>query len=75
MTTRKSFSTDDGGGDEGLEEGVVLGQLVGRLALPALQVVHQRAAAGLVKVDADGVVLDLQEVDLDVRDACSKCGR
>lgn len=57
--------------DQGLEEGVVSEQLVGGLALPALQVVEQRVVA--VEVDADGVVLDLQEVDLDVRDACNAC--
>jgi hypothetical protein len=31
---------------------------------------EHHACQGLVEVDADGVVLDLQEVDLDVRQAC-----
>jgi hypothetical protein len=61
----------DGGGDEGLEESVIPEQLAGGLALPALQVLEQRVV--VVEVDADGVVLDLQEVDLDVCDACWCC--
>jgi hypothetical protein len=31
---------------------------------------HKHACQGLVEVDADGVVLDLGEVNLDVRQAC-----
>jgi hypothetical protein len=31
---------------------------------------HKHACQGLVEVDADGVVLDLAEVNLDVRQAC-----
>jgi hypothetical protein len=68
-----------GGGDEGVEEGVVSRQLLRPLALPLVQALQQRVA--LVEVDADGVVLDLEEVDLDVRQACTMssvrkdCGR
>jgi hypothetical protein len=57
-----------GGRDEGVEEGVVPRQLLRPLALPLVQALEQRVA--LVEVDADGVVLDLEEVDLDVRQAC-----
>jgi hypothetical protein len=58
-----------GGGDEGVEEGVVSRQLLRRLALPLVQALEEQRVA-LVEVDADGVVLDLEEVDLDVRQAC-----
>jgi hypothetical protein len=53
-------------GDEGAEESLVFQQLV--LPLPALQMLHD---AVRVEVDPDGVELDLKEMDLNVRDACT----
>jgi hypothetical protein len=53
-------------GNEGVEESIVFQKLV--LPLPALQMLDN---AVRVEVDADGVELDLKEMDLNIRDACT----